>query len=75
MIAPTLAAVALASSHALGPTCDDTPQPAPPSAVVMEASPTAMDRWRRDMQIWWGRRHLCEIDTRATGNDDNNWRK
>ena len=71
MITPTLAAVALASSHALGPTCDDTPQPTPPSAVVMEASPTAMDHWRRDMQIWWGRRHLCEIDTRATGNDHN----
>lgn len=65
MITPTLAVVALASSHALGPTCDDTPQPTPPSAVVMEASPTALDHYHRDLEIWWGRRHLCEIDTRT----------
>lgn len=65
MIAPTLAIVALASSHALGPTCDDTPQPVPPSAVVMEQSPTALDHYNRDLEIWWGRKHLCQIDTRA----------
>lgn len=63
MIAPTLAVVALASSHALGVTCDDTPQPVPPSAAVAEASPTALDHYNRDLEIWWGRRHLCQIDT------------
>lgn len=65
MITPTLAAVALASSHALGPTCDTTPQPTPPTVQAQREDPAAMDHWRRDTQIWWGRRHLCEIDTRA----------
>lgn len=75
MITPTLAVVALASSHALGVTCDDTPRPVPPTVQVQREDPDAWNHYETTLERWWGRRHLCQIDTRATGNDDNNWRK